>query len=80
MYLTYETLRYLTPEATTTAQQRAADERLGELAAVLSRGRRGRRLTQSLRTNGNGSGGLMRDHISKSGRKTAAREIPHHAA
>jgi hypothetical protein len=80
MYLTSETLRYLAPEAMTTAQQRAADQRLGEIAAALTRGHRGWRLTRSLRTTGNGSGGLGLYPISKSARKTASCEIPHHAA
>jgi hypothetical protein len=80
VYQSYLIQRYLTPESMTTTQQRAADERLGEIAAALSRGHRGWRLTRFLRTTGNGSGGLGLYHISKSGRKTTACEIPHHAA
>lgn len=80
MYLSYQNLRYLAPESMTVAQQRAADEQLGELAALLSRGARGWRRTRSRRTNGTGSAQLAPDQISKVGRKAAACEIAHHAA
>jgi hypothetical protein len=80
MYLPYEMLRHLAPESMTTGQQRAADEQLGEIAALLSRGSRGRRVAHARRTDGKRPGGLVPSYLSKQRRKPTARGAAHHAA
>jgi hypothetical protein len=65
MYLPYQILRNLAPESMTTGQQRAADEQLGEIAALLSRGSRGRRVAHARRTDGKQRGGLVLSYLSK---------------
>jgi hypothetical protein len=71
VFLSYEMLRNLAPETLTIAQQRAADEQLGEFAAVLSVGGRGRWLSRERRARGNGSGGLLASRLSKATPKAA---------
>ena len=71
MFVPYQMLRILAPETVTIAQQRAADEQLGEIAAALSVGGRGRRLSRGRRTSSNGSGGVMLSRLSKSAPKAA---------
>jgi len=71
MFLPYLILRNLAPETLTINQQRAADEQLGELAAVLSRGGRVPWLSRVRRTSSNGSGQLVLGQISKSTPKEA---------
>ena len=80
MYLSYQTLRNLAPESMTTGQRRAADEQLGEIAAALSRGSRGRRVADARRTAGKRPGGLVLSVLSKQRRKRTARWVSHHAA
>jgi hypothetical protein len=71
MFLSYQMLRSLAPDTLTIAQQRAADEQLGEIAAVLSAGGRGRWVSRARRTRSNGSGGLLASRLSKATPKAA---------
>jgi len=71
VFLPYQMLRNLAPDTLTINQQRAADEQLGEIVAVLSRGSRGRWLSRGRRVSSNGSGGLALGQLSKATPKAA---------
>jgi hypothetical protein len=71
MFVPYQMVRNLAPETLTISQQRAADEQLGQIAAALSIGGRGRRISRGRRTSSNGSGGVTFSRLSKAAPKAA---------
>ena len=80
MYLSYQILRNLAPEPLTVAQQRAADDQLGRIAAALSRFGRSQRDRPG---NGESCGDLSKrgiDDLSKVRPTTASCRVPSHAA
>lgn len=69
MYLSYQLLRNLAPQSITPAQQRAADEQLGRIAATLARRARADRHGAACKDSGAGNGGRSAGRISKGDRE-----------